>query len=245
MDKYHQSWSESQRVFLKTCIAKHGHENLWGTNTPLKFQVSSLTGPLVFFKNIKKLFSSVIKVEIYPEKQKVLFYNSIDGCLIGTYERGNIEVTIGSEVKNSLRHGEKFGLLKKIKTWDTMDAIYFFGYAFVTYYSVPSILASLELIQEVSTQFHGETLRGFRVKFPDEFDTHCEEQTFFFNTVGLLIRHDYRADIIFPPAYGSHFTSNYFLSNQIQVAGNREVVMRVGEVVSPIMVLKAQIGPCS
>ena len=136
--------------------------------------------------------------------------------------------------KNRRNH---FKGMRKLLTWDMVDTFYFFGYALVTYYSIPSLLPKLEFLQEIFVK----NLRGFKVRFPNDYNTHSEIQTFYFNEQGLLARHDYTADIISQMAIGSHFARNYISKSGVMIATERDVYMRLGSYVSSISVLSPRL----
>ena len=82
----------------------------------------------------------------------------------------------------------------------------------------------------------------FKVHFPEGFDTHCSVQGFYFDKTGLLVRHDYTADVISKISTGSHYTTNYIEKNGFLVATTRDVKLRLGQWVTPLSVLEASIS---
>lgn len=118
------------------------------------------------------------------------------------------------------------------------DAMYFFGAALTTYLGIPFIFPELKTTTE-------KWQEGFLVKtvFPEPIHTHCAEQTFYFNKEGLLVRHDYQAEIISKLAIGTHFTNGYKEIKSLPVATKRDVYVRLGSFILPIPVLFARLEP--
>jgi hypothetical protein len=84
-----------------------------------------------------------------------------------------------------------FKLNRRIFYWDDLDMAYFANYAFWNYFTLPSLLMRDDIIWK-------ETRLGqLEARFPKEIPTHCRNQHFRFDPqTGLLIQHNYTADII-------------------------------------------------
>jgi len=229
--------NKNQKDFITKCISRHGHEALWNPGKSLSLTINSMKGIIPVTKGASKFFTNPVKVEIFPFDRVVHFYD-VNGFKKIEYNKGAVKL-INNDEKQFRHHREYFSRFNKMKSWSIQDTFYFFGYALVTYYSIPSLLLDLEIFDDY---MHG-SVRGFKVKFPASFDTHCELQTFFFDETGLLMRHDYTADIVSKFANGSHFTKNYIEKDGIMVAQERVVTVRVGKgLVTSIPVLKASIS---
>ncbi len=81
--------------------------------------------------------------------------------------------------------------------WSKLQLAYFGGYAIWTYLNMPFVLARPDVASEESDPWeeNGETWRRIKVRFPDGIATHCAEQTLYFDSLGLMRRHDYDVDI--------------------------------------------------
>jgi hypothetical protein len=86
---------------------------------------------------------------------------------------------------------------------------------------------------------------GLRVRatFPSSLHTHGPRQEFFFDAEGLLVRHDYTAEIVGRWARGAHFTSDYVEVDGLPFARERRVYARLGGVVTPLPALSARLEP--
>jgi hypothetical protein len=82
--------------------------------------------------------------------------------------------------------------------WDDLDLIYFSGYAMWTYLTTPFLFSLIGFESEEIEPWdeHGETWRRLRVTFPDSVPSHNRQQVFYFNSSGILVRHDYNADVL-------------------------------------------------
>ena len=80
-------------------------------------------------------------------------------------------------------------------------------------------------------------------RFPEALDTHSSNQVFWFNGEGLLMRHDYRAEVVGWWAAGAHFTSGYRTFADLPVATQRQVYAPSFRAMTPIPVLRATLHP--
>jgi|GEM_PF-5189171 len=234
----HVSWPEDQLKFIKKCIAAHGQENLWNESFEVNLNVNRLDGILAKFQGVNGSIKKTMTVKIIPKEGVVYFDNVFDAGSKAVYRKGNVQVTSANgSIIESKDHRKTFTFLKKFLPWSKLDAIYFRGYALTTYYSIPAILPLLEFISEKYWIHKGRVYRGFWVRFPKGFDSHSTLQCFYFGPEGLLYRHDYRLDIVLPPAYGSHFTTDYTDIKGIKVSRKRKVFFRFFKWVTSLQVL--------
>ena len=110
--------------------------------------------------------------------------------------------------------------------WDQLDRLYFTSYALWNYLTTPFLLALPGFeTKEVEPRIEsGETWRCLSVRFPPNFPTHSEEQTFYFNEKGLLQRLDYVA-----VAPASHYCYDHANFDGIVFPTLRRVVSRTPE----------------
>jgi hypothetical protein len=81
--------------------------------------------------------------------------------------------------------------------WDDLDLLYFVGYALWNYLTSPWLLAApgVELATATLPPSCPPNWVALRARFPDGLPTHCREQTFYFDEVLRLRRHDYTAEV--------------------------------------------------
>jgi hypothetical protein len=82
--------------------------------------------------------------------------------------------------------------------WDDLDLIYFSGYAMWTYLTTPFLFSLIGFESEEIEPWdeQGETWRRLKVTFPESIHSHNRQQTFYFDKTGILVRHDYNADVL-------------------------------------------------
>lgn len=197
-----------------------------------------LGGPLPRLEGLGRSFPVPGTLRVLPHAQRTEFLDYPAAGQLSVFERGRVAVP-GPEPL--VEHRASFAGLRKYRRWSAQDAVYFFGYALTTYLSVPFLLASLRTEER---PWHAGGLR-VRARFPRDFHTHGAVQEFFFDAAGLLVRHDYTAEVVGTWARGSHFSSDYVEVAGLPIARRRQVYARLGGVVTPLPVLSAQLEPLS
>jgi hypothetical protein len=80
--------------------------------------------------------------------------------------------------------------------WDRLDILYFAGYALWNYLSFPLLLALPGVRVTGVEPGRPEGVQMLRAAFGPQVPTHSALQTFHVDAAGLLLRHDYTADVI-------------------------------------------------
>lgn len=223
-------------VVIKRAIEKHGTLEKWKSIDSLLIEVKYLSGFIPQWKGIGKSFQKFDKVRVYPHLQQVTVSDYPEKGESLIYCKGAITHISKSGKKDTTdNYRQKFRGLQKFRRWTPSDAVYFFGYAFVHYMSVP-----FTFIDNENCTLYTREYDCIEVSYPKNSDVHCSKQSFHFDGSGLLIRHDYTADII-GPATGAHFTKNYIVKDGFPFAQNRTVYARFGGSVTPIVALEAQL----
>jgi len=95
--------------------------------------------------------------------------------------------------------------------WDALDLLYFFGYAMWTYISVPFVLTDpgYELHPAGTWQEGGQTWRKLQVRFPSGIHTHSQDQVFYADERGRIVRHDYTAEPFGAWAKAAHYNTGH------------------------------------
>ncbi|WP_163994872.1 hypothetical protein [Pyxidicoccus caerfyrddinensis] len=209
---------------LDKAIARYGGDSLWRRLDCVTLRMLALGGPLPAMKGLGRTFPTPGLVRVYPKQFRAEFEG------LGTFSAGRVD---GQDAYRRTFEG-----FRKYRRWSSADAVYFFGYAITTYLSIPFLL------RELSTTTV-ETREGFEISalFPEQIHTHSPRQKFYFDRDGLLLRHDYRADVVGAWATGAHFTSEYKTVNGLPIATRRKVYARLGGAVTPMPVLTAQLEP--
>jgi hypothetical protein len=220
---------------LDVAVNRFGGNALWRRLDSVTLDVQSIGGPLPTVKGIGRTFPHFGRIQVFPKQFRAVFHDR-DGSLLGDFDSGKVHQRDFATADN---HRSTFNGLSKYRSWTTQDAMYFFGYALTVYLSIPFLLSDLP----VRTQPWRDG--GFRVDavFPKQIHSHCREQSFYFDQSGLLLRHDYTADIVSRFASGAHFTSEYKEVDGLPIACQRRVFARLAGMVTPIPVLSATLRP--
>ena len=113
--------------------------------------------------------------------------------------------------------------------WSDLQFLYFVGYAFRNYFTMPFLLAEngVKVQEEVQHQESDGNLRVLKATFPASMDVHCAVQKFYFNEQGYLVRNDYRPDV--SPGTAAHYTYDHQNFDGFIFPTHRRVVIREGE----------------
>jgi hypothetical protein len=225
---------------LQRVIDAYGGLAAWLRIETVRLRLHHLHGPLPAAKGLGRTFAAPQTVTIVPQHWRVEFHDFPVAGAEAVFERGRVRLRAPSKalVLDESNFRRRFRGLAKYRRWSNAEAAYFFGYALATYVSVPFLLPAYATdIREA-----GGGLR-VRARFPGDIDTHSSVQSFWFNQGGLLVRHDYRADIVGWWAAGAHLSSDYQIVNGLPIATRRRIVARMGRWQTPLPVLSADIEP--
>ncbi|MFF7469069.1 hypothetical protein [Streptomyces sp. NPDC008092] len=109
--------------------------------------------------------------------------------------------------------------------WDRLHALYFAGYALWNYLTAPYLLTRPGVVVEELEPWReaDEDWRRLHVTFPETLATHSTEQVFYYDTAGLLRRHDYAPDVLGgTPA--AHFSEHHVRASGLVFPTHRFVV---------------------
>ncbi|MDT0466469.1 hypothetical protein [Streptomyces gibsoniae] len=111
--------------------------------------------------------------------------------------------------------------------WDALDRAYFNGYALWTYLTTPFLLTMPGFtVTEIEAWREGdEVWRGVRATFPPEIASHSDDQEFYFDSDGLLRRHDYHVDVAGGFA-ATQYVGDYAEADGIMVPTRRRAYRR-------------------
>jgi hypothetical protein len=134
----------------------------------------------------------------------------------GVFERGTarIESHAGEIISSRANARSAFfgrsGLRRNVR-WDALDSVYFAGYAMWNYLTMPYLLTrdDVEVSEGETWRQDGATWRCLNARFPANIDTHSPRQTFYFDSVGRLRRHDYVPEVIGRWARAAHYCADH------------------------------------
>lgn len=106
--------------------------------------------------------------------------------------------------------------------WDAMDFAYFSSYAMWNYLCLPFLLT----YPRVSVRQLPGKQTVLSADFPPEIPTHSPNQRFHFDASGLLIRHDYTAEVVGSWARAAHLSTDFRRFGGLRVSTVRRVYPR-------------------
>ncbi len=117
------------------------------------------------------------------------------------FDRGDVHIETHDGAQLETRTDPRsafFGVsgIRRNIHWDPLDVAYFAGYASWNYLTSPLLLTrdDVTVIEGEPWQESGQQLRRLQVTFPAHLHTHCQQQTFYVDTDGLIRRHDFVAE---------------------------------------------------
>jgi hypothetical protein len=139
----------------------------------------------------------------------------------GVFEAGavRIESAAGQTLAERRDPRRLFPGGRRLLWWDRLDALYFAGYALWNYFTTPLLLTR----DEVELRADGRLLHA---TFAEGFPTHSREQTFHINERGLIVRHDYTAEVFGGWAKAKHMASQHREFDGLMFPTRRRVTHR-------------------
>jgi hypothetical protein len=230
-------WPAPARAILERAARRHGGWERWHALGTVELRLDHLGGRLPVGKGLGRTFPAPTTVEVTPREGRVRFAGYPRPGVSGLYHAGDVslvEDTTGALLTASAGHRRTFDGLAGYRSWTPLDGLYFFGYALCNYFGLPFLLGGCRLV--------GTLRDGLTVEFPAGYDTHGHRQSFFFDPDGLLVRHDYVAEIVGFWARGCHYSSEYVEADGLPFATRRHVVARMAGRPTPFTVLEARLG---
>jgi hypothetical protein len=221
---------------VERAIARHGGER-WAQLEAIELPVLALSGFLPWLKGYPRSFGIPRLVRIEPARVRAVFVDYPRPGEHGVFDRGRVALGAGEPVE----HRPSFSGASRRRRWSALDALYFFGYALTHYHALPWSLRDAEALAVERTRRSGAA-HALTVRFPRTVHTHSEVQTIYFAEDGLIVRHDYVAEIISPWARGAHLWRDHVEVNGIPIATHRRVLTRIGQRMLPLVALDARLG---
>ncbi|MBM3163635.1 MAG: hypothetical protein FJZ79_10110 [Chlorobi bacterium] len=180
-------------------VAAYGGAGLWRNASTLHAEVSARG--LAFILKRRPFFSHVRIVESVHKPFSALTpigrNPGVTGVLDGHDVR--LEDENGRVVSERRSARDHFRIGRRLLWWDDLDMSYFANYASWNYFTLPALLMHEGIAW---TELEPGLLEA---RFPDTLPTHSRMQRFRFDcTTGLLLQHDYTAEIISPLARASN-----------------------------------------
>lgn len=194
---------------LTMAVAAHGGLDRWQRIGWIKAR-ASIGGPLWQLKGKAGMLADV-EIKVDPHRQH-LEYSPFGGPgRHSVYEPDHTAIIDADGAILDFRSAPRMSFAGHGLTtpWDDQHLIYFSGYAMWTYLTTPFLfnLPGFESEEVDPWDENGETWRRLRVAFPPDVHSHSTVQTFYFDSTGILKRHDYSADVL-----GGTTSANYALA---------------------------------
>jgi hypothetical protein len=210
--------------FLARACDRHGGFDAFAATASVSLRLVTLSGLIPWFKGLGRTFPPPSAVELWPHSRRARFHDYPQRGQVSVYQSGRV-ATNRDELDGHLgeSHRATFRGLAKWRAWQPEDALYFFGYSLLDYVSLPFMLRDRELIDARRTRAGVELW----YRFPQGADTHSSVQGFYFDESGLLVRHDYRAEILGKIFNGAHLHRDHRAVGNLLLPTHRTVYAKL------------------
>jgi hypothetical protein len=228
---FDSSWPAAAQTLVRRSIDRHGGWSLWSRLGGVTVNLVSLRGFLPWAKGNGRTFRIGHSLTTYPRAVRTEWRQREGAPCFAVFDRGDMRLfdpDTGAVRQESRDHRRTFRGLRKLRRWTTLDAHYFFGYAFASYTAAPFILPSLHYEGPAVGVWRGERFEGVRVRYPAGAEVHSRTQRYLFDADGLIRRNDYVADIVGGFAVGAHYWRDYVTVGGLPLPTRRTVLRRCG-----------------
>jgi hypothetical protein len=212
-------------VLVREVIEAHGGMALWNNLEALEADISA-RGLLFTMK--RQPVMNHVQVRASATKPYFIFLDFPGPGQIGEFigdETVHVLDSSGEVVAMRIHPRSAFRGLRRQLYWDSLDFIYFAGYATWNYLLTPFLFLRDGFTFETLAPLPGMPLSwtGLRVTFPDDVPTHSRKQEFYFDEKRYLRRLDYTAEVVGRWAHAAHLCENYKDFNGLKIATRRRV----------------------
>jgi hypothetical protein len=236
------SWTGPGNDILARACEHYGGVEAWNALRKITLLPGRLNGLLPWMKGVGKTFPLPTAFEIRPHLAWTRFVGYPDPEHAGIFENGAVRIERMADdlvVAKSENHRLSFRGTARARRWQPLDALYFFGYALAHYHSLPFTLSQGRLIGVRTSGRDGSQCDVLDVELPAELHTHSRRQQFYFDRQGLLVRHDYHAQIVGLLARAAHYWNQPARFNGFPISLDRHVFARTGSMALPVTALHA------
>lgn len=215
----------TDKLFQRVLDA-HGGTDAWNSVDTIKISVrcGGMALAMRFQAGAYAQYEAVIRT-----KEPWVSFTPFKGQTgIFTPNRVWIQDKAGNIIKERLNPRHFFPSLRRSLIWDSLDVLYFGGYAIWNYLCAPFFFTQPGFeVTEISPWLEkNEHRERFQVRFPESFHTHCATQTFHVDAKGYIRRHDYTAEVIGNYAMAAHYCDDHKTVEGIVFPGRRRVYPR-------------------
>jgi hypothetical protein len=233
----HPSWTADARSVLARACERHGGWACWRSLERVRLGITVLRGGIPWMKGVGRTFPAPHVVDVSPHARRTVFARYPDAAHDGVFEDGAVAIRARADAALAATSTTPRADASRHWRWTPLDALYFFGYALWHYHTLPFSLADARLLDARRVGHHD----ALRVELPDDVPTHCRRQTFWFAPDGLLVRHDYHAEVVGVWATGAHLWRRHRDVDGIPIAMERHVVPLLAGRTLPVPALHAEL----
>lgn len=181
---------------LDDVIAAHGGRERWRQVDAIEARLSS--GGLAFTLHLQPWALRRLRIAVRPHAREVILRDYVHLGWRGVWTPDEVRILDagGGTVARRPQPRASFSRLDRQVRWDKLDMLYFAGYALWNYLSFPFILEQPGVSLSCSGRASGGGSRRLDAHFEPSVPTHSAMQSFHLDDNGLLLRHDYTADVI-------------------------------------------------
>ena len=219
----------SARELVEKVVAAHGGEAAWAAVGEIAVHARS-SGVALASKGARRRFRDY-DLRVHADRQRSVFEPYPGPGRRGLFEEGRVAIEAESGEILAERDDPRPGYRRprRFFYWDPLDSLYFAGYAMWNYLTMPLLLRRPGVeVREGGPweESRGQTWDRLEVSFPPGIHTHSRKQTFYFDSEGLLRRHDYTAEPFGTWANSAHYSTGHKEFDGVVVATSRRVVPR-------------------
>lgn len=218
---------------LAQVLAAHGGLGRWRSVDTIEVTLNS--GGIAFTSRLQPFALRNLLVTVQPHVRRVAFARlgrpGWRGLWTPDYVR--IEDQTGSPVNERHDPRRAFARLERRVRWDHLDMLYFAGYALWNYLSFPFLLLEPGVTVDTAPDEAVGRWRRLIARFGTDVPTHSSVQTFHIDAAGLLVRHDYTAEVFGGWASAANLCLASSEAGGLRFYTRRRVYPRLGRWVLP------------
>lgn len=210
-------------------IEAYGGIELWRNSTRIEARVSA-KGLAFTLKRRPFFVNAKIEMETsrpFSKLTPIGKNKTIAGVLDGHHVRLENDKSETIAERQNPRTLFPFG--RRLFRWDDLDMAYFANYAFWNYFTLPKLLMNENIVwTEKAPDF-------LLAEFPEDIPTHNPIQEFRFDTrTGLLLQHNYTAEIISRLARAAHVVVSHSKNSHGLIFTDKRLVTPRGKSGKPL-----------
>jgi hypothetical protein len=210
---------------LKLAIAAHGGLDRWNAlrSADVHFLIDGVTWTIKDVKCILNNFHH--RFDLHQQQGTIPDFETPNQLATFRADRVAIERPDHTVVEELLNPAASFKGQQLETHWTKLQLIYFVCFATWTYMTTPFCFTMPGFAtKEIDPWQEGkEAWRRLKVTFPDYLAKHSREQTYYFNSDGLLKRHDYVSEPITTERTATHYIGDYQEFDGIMIGTRQRV----------------------